>query len=171
MLNCDMLIYGDASQQRRTGGLAMIRFLVFVIVALVGTGGMVSAQSLDSGKPSEMAENPQQWQQGPKLKVLSRSCSREYGYIYIQGEVQNMSGEKLDNVEAVGIFRTAGGDLVKSEDALLEYNPILPGQRSPFKVGATDNPEIKRCNVSFKFLLGGEEIEVTADPAPEKHKK
>jgi hypothetical protein len=57
---------------------------------------------------------------------------------------------------AVGEFRTSSGELVKAEDALLDYDPILPGQTSPFKAGGTDNPAIQKCNLSFKYLFGGQ---------------
>jgi hypothetical protein len=36
--------------------------------------------------------------------------------------------------------------------ALIDYNPLLPGQVSPFKAGGTDNPAIKKCEVGLKTL-------------------
>ena len=67
---------------------------------------------------------------------------------------QNVYSKKLDNVTAVATFRDAQGILVKTETALLEYNPIMPGQTSPFKAGGTDNPLIETCSTSFKYLMG-----------------
>ena len=92
----------------------------------------------------------------PLLEVLSWRCEKEYGYVYIVGEVKNASNRKLENIMAVGEFRAQDGSLVKSEDALLDYNPILPGQTSPFKAGGTDNPSITKCNLSFKELFGSQ---------------
>ena len=37
---------------------------------------------------------------------------------------------------------------------LIEYNPVLSEQTSPFEVITTDNPAIARYQISFKFLLG-----------------
>ena len=69
--------------------------------------------------------------------------------------MKNVSTRKLENVVAVGEFRTKAGELVKSKDALLDYNPIMPGQTSPFSAGGTDNPQISGCQLAFKYLLGG----------------
>lgn len=57
---------------------------------------------------------------------------------------------------AVVIFRTENGTLVKTDDALIDYDPLMPGQSSPFQVLATENPAIKKLSLSFKHLLGGE---------------
>jgi hypothetical protein len=94
------------------------------------------------------------YQRGPDLEVLSRRCEKEYSYVFVRGEVRNLSGQKLENVMVVGEFRTSDGRIVKTSDALLDYNPIMPGQTSPFSAGTTDNPEIKRCNISFRYLFG-----------------
>jgi hypothetical protein len=94
----------------------------------------------------------------PPLKLLASTCNHDNGFIQLEGEVQNISSKKLDNVEAVGLFRAKDGTLVKSVDMLVEYNPIMPNQTSPFHVITTTNPMIKTCNISFKSLTTGEEI-------------
>jgi hypothetical protein len=81
---------------------------------------------------------------------------REYGYFIVRGGVKNISPESLKSVTVVAELRTQDETLIKSEKALIEYNPILPGQTSPFKVGGTDNPEIKTFNVTFKCFSDGE---------------
>lgn len=91
----------------------------------------------------------------PTLEIESWHCDKEYGYVFVRGEVKNVSSLKIENVVAVGEFRTKSGELVKSEDALLDFNPILPGQTSPFSVGGTDNPSIQSCQLAFKYLFGG----------------
>ena len=47
------------------------------------------------------------------------------------------------------------GPICITSDALIEYNPILPGQISPFKVMVTENPSMRKAGVEFKSLLGG----------------
>ena len=91
----------------------------------------------------------------PKLQLLDYNNDREYDYIVIEGQVKNISDEALENVEAVVEFFDKNDNFIKSDSALIEYNPILSEQTSPFKVITTDNPEIKRFLVSFKDLLGG----------------
>lgn len=92
---------------------------------------------------------------GPLLEVQSHRCEVEYSYVFVRGEVKNITTESLKNVAVVGEFRTKSGELVKSETALLEYNPILPGQTSPFRAGGTSNPQIAKCGIAFKYLMGG----------------
>jgi len=90
-----------------------------------------------------------------KLQLLSMNDERAYEYITISGQVKNVSNESLDNVEAIVEFYTSDGTFVKSDEALIKYNPILPNQTSPFEVITTDNPAITKYSVSFKFLFGG----------------
>lgn len=96
----------------------------------------------------------QAWAQD--LEVPSWRCEIAHRYITLRGEVTNVSNRPLRNVMAVAVFRTAAGTFVKSADALVDYNPIMPDQASPFSVSTTHNPEIEKCSVSFKFLMGAE---------------
>jgi hypothetical protein len=91
----------------------------------------------------------------PELEIQSWRCHKEYSYVFVEGLVKNLAAEPLGNVLVVGIFKTSSGNFVKSADALIDYNPVLPGQTSPFKAGTTDNPEIKNCYIEFKYLMGG----------------
>jgi len=70
-------------------------------------------------------------------------------------ERRNISGEKMENVMAVGEFYDENDNFIKSAEALIEYNPILPGQSSPFSVLTTDNPVIKNGKIVFKAFWGG----------------
>ena len=38
---------------------------------------------------------------------------------------------------------------------MIEYNPVLANQTSPFKVMTSDNPAIKKASIDFKELMGG----------------
>jgi len=91
----------------------------------------------------------------PLLELQSMNCYREYGYFIIEGTVKNISEESLKNVEAVGGMYQENGEIVTSDSALIEFNPILSRQTSSFKVMHTDNPAIKKCKVDFKELMGG----------------
>lgn len=88
------------------------------------------------------------------LELLSRKCGKENINVFIVGEVKNISSESMEKVMAVGKFRAKDGTLVKSEEASIDLNPILPGQTSPFKVGGTDDPGITDCYLSFKNQAG-----------------
>lgn len=83
--------------------------------------------------------------------------SAQYGYVTAEGEVVNVSGKKLDNVEAVAKFYDADGTFITSSDALIEYRPLMPGQSSPYKIMVPHNPVMNKASVQFK-LLSGQEI-------------
>jgi flagellar basal body-associated protein FliL len=91
------------------------------------------------------------------LELLSLNSETSSGgsYITVYGQVKNISNRSLENVEAVVQYYDSSDKFVKSDDALIDYDPILPGQTSPFSVITADNPEIDSYSVSFKFLLDG----------------
>jgi hypothetical protein len=91
-----------------------------------------------------------------KLELLNSRGYDEHGYHFVEGQVKNISDQSLKNVEVMVQWFTNKGDLVKTDDALISYNPILPGQISPFKSITTSNPEMTRYTVSFKTLFGAE---------------
>lgn len=75
-------------------------------------------------------------------------------HVTAEGEITNISSESLKNVEAVVTFRTKSGDFITSDSAIIDYNPLLPNQTSPWKVIATWNPEMQTASVQFKTLWG-----------------
>jgi hypothetical protein len=89
-----------------------------------------------------------------QLQLLSTTVERANGYLTVSGQVQNISSESLQNVQALIEYYDSDGLFIKSGEALIEYNPVLSEQTSPFEVITTDNPAIARYQVSFKFLLG-----------------
>ena len=91
----------------------------------------------------------------PQLELKGFSWHTEYGYAILEGQVTNVSSQPLKNVTAVASFYDAKGGFITSSEALIEYNPILPGQTSPFSVGTTENPAMEKAAVDFKDLLGG----------------
>ena len=97
----------------------------------------------------------------PPADVIALISARGYesesgSYWYVEGQVKNLSGESLKNVQAVATWYTKDGTFVSSDNALIEYNPILPGQTSPFKTITRGNPAMSRYSVSFKSLFGSE---------------
>lgn len=91
----------------------------------------------------------------PKLELLSWRWSDSGSFLRVEGEVKNISSESLDNVEVLASFYESNNIFVKSAEALIEYNPILPGQTSPFKAITSSNPAIKTSSIQFKKVLGG----------------
>lgn len=92
------------------------------------------------------------------LELVSWRCyasGKTFPYFHIVGEVKNISNEPLKSVAVVGTAYTEEGEFVKSDSTLIEYNPILPGQTSPFHVLFPYDPEMIKCKVGFKEFSGG----------------
>jgi len=90
-----------------------------------------------------------------QLEVLSTRWSTEYNYATYEGQVKNISNVPLKNVQAVVTWYDGNGNMITSGNAMIQYNPILPGQTSPFKVMETSNPAMKKAGVEFSHLMGG----------------
>ena len=93
----------------------------------------------------------------PLILERGHGCNRTGGggfFIY-EGQVTNNTRERLENVEVVATYFTDNGTFVTSDSALVDFNPMLPGQSSPFSVYTTFNPAIARCAVEFKEFFGG----------------
>lgn len=75
----------------------------------------------------------------------------------VRGQVRNISSQRLDNVQAVVSLYDSNGTFIKSEAWLIEFNPILPGQVSPFNVIFVDDPKRASYSASFK-VYGGSKI-------------
>lgn len=76
-------------------------------------------------------------------------------YVEVEGRVTNLTGKPLENVQAVVEFEDGSGNFITSDSALIEYNPVMPEQTSPFTVMARYNPEMKSASITFKELGGG----------------
>jgi len=88
------------------------------------------------------------------LELLTWRWSSEYGYVTAEGQVRNNSGRKLERVQALVTWYDKNGDMITSEASLIEYDPILPEQKSPFKVMKRYNPAMKSATIEFKFMWG-----------------
>lgn len=128
---------------------APVVIILALVIAAASTPSITPSPSPDTVVSSDEASSD------PILNLVSAHCSREYGFVIIEGTVQNTSSSSLDNVEAVGAFYGRDGAFVKSDSTLINFNPVLAGQASPFKVMTTDNPAISACKVQFKSLMGG----------------
>lgn len=92
---------------------------------------------------------------GPSLEIESWRWSTAHGYAKAEGQVRNISGKSLENVTAVVTFYDKDGKFITSADSLIDYNPILSGQVSPFSVLARYNPAMGKATLEFKYLMGG----------------
>ena len=89
-----------------------------------------------------------------KLQLLDWRWRKESGHVIAVGQVKNISNQKLKNVLSVVSWFNSESELITSDSTLLEYNPIMPRQTSPFKVISNYNPEMQKASINFKFFSG-----------------
>lgn len=148
-----------AAFQQRFSGVNLSKglraFLVVVCLLAAGAANNDSIGTAGGLSPGQPSPTERSATSEPKLEVQSFRVYQQYGYAHIDGLVKNISAESMDAVVAVAEFYASDGTFVKSADALIEYNPILAGQSSPFEVLTTDNPAITEGKISFKEFWGG----------------
>ena len=93
---------------------------------------------------------------GPLALIsLTDEVSGGGGYATVEGEVENISEAPLAHVAAVATWYDLAGGFIRSDTALIAYNPILPGQRSPYRVISVHKPGMAKYSIAFKSTLGG----------------
>ncbi|MBT4648976.1 zinc ribbon domain-containing protein [bacterium] len=140
--------------------LSVILGFILLSIIISASGGSDSSTGNDTSPnyyPNMVDKEANVDEQSNKeqLELLNFNCYWQYDYFHIEGQVKNISNKSLESVVAVGTAYTEDGEFVKSDDALIDYNPILAGQTSPFKVMMTHNPAITKCKVDFKEFWGG----------------
>lgn len=103
-------------------------------------------------KSSAGKETPGATEGGKGLVVNSWNCTteRDSDYVTIRGEIKNASDASIKGLWIVVTLRTADGTFVTSDDGLPEYQTILPGQTSPFRLLIGHNPLVRTADLSFK---------------------
>lgn len=91
-----------------------------------------------------------------KVVIDAFNWSMDDDFVHTNGQVTNVSGESMDSLEAEISFYTADGTFVKSDDAFLKYDPVLPNQTSPFEGITTGNPSMATAHIRIKEIFGGE---------------
>ena len=90
-----------------------------------------------------------------EVHLISWNCDAIDGNYYeTKGEIRNLTSRTLNNVQALVTWQTSSGTFITSDSALIEYRALRPGQRSPFSVLTSGNPQMSNCSVSFKELFG-----------------
>jgi hypothetical protein len=129
--------------------LACLGFCGLYVLGSMSGGSTLSTSTLTDGSSFSATADTT-----PQLEVTNWSWYHEYSYAIVEGEVRNISGKSMDNVKVVARFYGPGASFISSDDALIDYRPLLAGQSSPFKVMATRNPAMKSANVDFREFTG-----------------
>ena len=132
-------------------------------VVLLGLAGSMLDQapspsqsnSPSSARPAPAARQAPQPQPNEVALLSMRGGDGGYGFHTVEGQVENLTDSNLENVMAVVTWYTDDDQFITSDETLIEYNPILPGQTSPFEVMSQSNPAMSRYRVEFKTMFGG----------------
>jgi hypothetical protein len=90
-----------------------------------------------------------------KLALISARCYSESRFIICEGFVKNITSKPLEDIEAVVTIMDSDKRPFSSADALIDYNPLLPDQQSPFTIYADYNPAFAYWTIEFKEFFGG----------------
>lgn len=91
----------------------------------------------------------------PQLELVSFICDQNSIGATVEGQVKNISGAAIDGVWVVASFYTKEGKHLGSDSSVIEFQPILPGQTSPFRATGPRNPTYAKCGIDgFKTTFG-----------------
>lgn len=138
--------------------------IIISVAVLIGFVGVTVY--IDDGKhrasppvatiaPAAPTPKPAPTPKKPDLKVLSWNCTQSYGFVTVSGEVRNETNAPISNLMVVSLHYSSDQQLIRSDSGMVDYNPIMPGQTSPFKTMGTLNPMMRTCRIGFKQMFGG----------------
>jgi hypothetical protein len=149
----------ESAKAMKTGCLGCLGIIVLVVV-IGAVASLFNSGDTTTRSTSNTTTNPAPTPTPPATPPLQLLSARgtidsDVGYNTVKGQVKNISGAPLRNVEAVVSWYDNNGNFISSDSALIEYNPLLAGQTSPFEVLTRTNPAMKRFGTEFKTVLGG----------------
>jgi len=111
----------------------------------------------EASTPSTATGSVSAWEStAPKLQLNQWTWEKARGnYVQVRGEVQNVSGEKLEYVKAVVSFYDADGTFISSERGYMDFKTLMPGQVTPFEFPADYNPAMSTATIQFAAGVGG----------------
>ena len=104
----------------------------------------------------EKAKAEKQCKASCELELISWQLNTKYDYAIAQGQVKNISGSILKDVEAIVTWYDSNKNMITSDKALIDYISLVPNQISPFMLMERYTPAMKGATIEFKQLTGGE---------------
>jgi hypothetical protein len=156
--------YMNVPWQRAATYIGVISGVLFVCLILllapnkateVSPEKVSEPSAAESSAPIESSagkETPGATKGGKGLVVNSWNCTtdRVSDFVTIRGEIKNATDSSIKGLEIVVTLRTADGTFVTSDDGMPDYETILPGQTSPFKLLIGHNPLVRTADLSLK---------------------
>lgn len=101
-----------------------------------------------------ITESERKLRQEAQLGVDEWHWRRDLSFVTVEGRVTNVSDHRLERVSAVVSFEDGSGRFITSASALIDDDPLMPGQTSRWEVIVNSNPAMKKARVEFKEMLG-----------------
>jgi hypothetical protein len=86
--------------------------------------------------------------------ILSLTCTPTSAGDEVEGQIKNLTSAPLADVVITTTFQTANGSFVSTSDSPAKFNPLLPGQVSPFDGYGEYNPDIGSVIIQPSILFG-----------------
>lgn len=83
---------------------------------------------------------------------VERSAAGDFWYV--EGEVQNVSEQRLVNIQVVTTWFNRGQERIRTEGGLIDLQQLMPGQTSRFHTLTKYHPAITSVKIAFESDLG-----------------
>jgi hypothetical protein len=124
-------------------------------MAAFGVGVYVLAMALGHVGKTSNASSPGATGESAELKLISFRCEHSDSFITVDGEVKNVTAAPISDLMVNSSHYDANGTFVRTDSAMVKYQPLMPGQTSPFETIGSYNPVMSRCAVAFQRMFGG----------------
>lgn len=88
------------------------------------------------------------------LETISFKWGSTGSYAKARGQVKNRTNVPIENIEAVVTLYDKDDNYISHGSAMIEYDPLMPNQISPFNVYVKYNPVMEKAHLEFKLLMG-----------------
>jgi hypothetical protein len=110
-----------------------------------------------SATSSAFAANTSRAGNSPKFDVTGLTCHITSDGPKFEGEIKNTSTRSFGNVAiTTTFFNKKGGFISNGPETLITFQPILPGQTSPFSDYGGSNPSVNYVRIKVAKFEGRE---------------
>lgn len=103
----------------------------------------------------------------PVLGLIGLNSEGDENLFQVHGLVRNLTGSPINSVVAVVNYFGENNAFVKTDEGHAKFDPIMPGQTSPFTVITSAHPSIVRYVVQFRQFAGST-LEMVDQRQPDK---
>jgi hypothetical protein len=109
-----------------------------------------------SATSSAFAANTSRAGNSPKFDVTGLTCHITSVGPEFEGEIKNTSTRSIGHVAITATFFNKKGGFISNGETMINFQPILPGQISPFSGYGGSNPSINYVRIKVAKFEGRE---------------